>query len=38
MNKKKWIKDYLWSNNEIDFINKYQYLTAKPIVYLINLS
>jgi len=36
---KKWIQLGDWSNNtEIEFVNKLYLLTAKPVVYLINLS
>lgn len=34
----KMIKDGEWSNKDIDMLNKYLFLTAKPIVYLVNLS
>eukprot|EP00658_Telonema_sp_P-2_P019581 TRINITY_DN17729_c0_g1_i1.p2 TRINITY_DN17729_c0_g1~~TRINITY_DN17729_c0_g1_i1.p2 ORF type:complete len:335 (-),score=124.46 TRINITY_DN17729_c0_g1_i1:96-1100(-) len=27
-----------WSNREIDMINQAQYLTAKPVIYLVNMS
>lgn len=32
------IKDYDWTNAEIDGLNRYYFLTAKPIAYLVNLS
>jgi len=32
------IKDNEWSNSEIDGLNGYYFLTAKPIAYLVNLS
>lgn len=35
---KKDIRDSEWTNAEIDFINPLQLLTAKPVVYLCNLS
>jgi obg-like ATPase 1 len=27
-----------WSSNDIDFLNEYQLLTAKPVVYLVNMT
>lgn len=27
-----------WSAKEVDFLNKYQFLTTKPMVYLVNMS
>jgi len=32
------IREYEWSNNDVDVLNKLQLLSAKPIVYLINVS
>ena len=37
-NEGKMVKDAVWSNTEIELLNKWLFLTAKPIVYLINLS
>ncbi|UKJ88729.2 GTP-binding protein [Theileria orientalis] len=34
----KWISQGSWKSNEIPYINEYNFLTAKPIVYLVNLS
>lgn len=35
----KWIaSDKAWSAKEIDTLNDYQFLTAKPVVYLVNMS
>ncbi|SPJ09655.1 GTP-binding protein, putative [Plasmodium sp. DRC-Itaito] len=34
----KWIKDGTWKSNEIEVINEYNFLTAKPVVYLVNMS
>lgn len=35
---KKWIKDLTWNFKDIEVINKLTLLTAKQIVYLVNLS
>jgi obg-like ATPase 1 len=32
------IREYEWTNNDIDALNRLQLLTAKPVVYLINVS
>ncbi|SOV75174.1 GTP-binding protein, putative [Plasmodium sp. gorilla clade G3] len=34
----KWIKDGTWKSNDIEVINEYNFLTAKPVVYLVNMS
>eukprot|EP01053_Blabericola_migrator_P005001 Blabericola_migrator_1__5000@NODE_2599_length_2554_cov_137_698432_g1574_i1_p2_GENE_NODE_2599_length_2554_cov_137_698432_g1574_i1NODE_2599_length_2554_cov_137_698432_g1574_i1_p2_ORF_typecomplete_len407_score93_14YchFGTPase_C/PF06071_13/6e39MMR_HSR1/PF01926_23/1e27MMR_HSR1/PF01926_23/1_7e03FeoB_N/PF02421_18/1_2e07FeoB_N/PF02421_18/8_5e02Roc/PF08477_13/0_2Roc/PF08477_13/2_8e03Dynamin_N/PF00350_23/1_9MnmE_helical/PF12631_7/0_27MnmE_helical/PF12631_7/4e03AAA/PF00004_29/0_34_NODE_2599_length_2554_cov_ len=34
----KWISSRNWSAKEVDVLNDYQFLTAKPVVYLVNLS
>ncbi|CDU17077.1 GTP-binding protein, putative [Plasmodium yoelii] len=34
----KWIKDKAWKSSEIEVINEYNFLTAKPVVYLVNMS
>jgi len=33
-----WIKDHFWTGREIEILNEYLFLTAKPTVYLVNLS
>ena len=38
LNKKIFIKDGDWKANEVEILNQYQLLTAKPIVYLVNIS
>jgi len=38
LEKKKWIKDCTWNNEEIEVLNDHMFLTAKPIIYLVNLS
>jgi obg-like ATPase 1 len=38
LNKKLFIKDADWKSNEVETINQYSLLTAKPIVYLVNIS
>jgi ribosome-binding ATPase YchF (GTP1/OBG family) len=35
---KQMIRNGLWKNEEISLLNTYQFLTAKPIIYLINMS
>ena len=35
---KKWIKDASWTGKEISILNTFNFLTAKPVVYLINIS
>ncbi len=35
---KKDIREYDWNNNDVAFLNTLQLLTAKPIVYLVNVS
>ena len=32
------VKDVEWSNKQIEFLNRILFLTAKPIVYLVNLN
>jgi obg-like ATPase 1 len=32
------VKDIEWSASDIEILNLYQFLTAKPVVYLVNLS
>ena len=27
-----------WSTTDIDFLNKYQLLTSKPVIYVVNLT
>lgn len=34
----KWIKDKVWKNAEVEIINEFNFLTAKPVVYLVNMS
>ena len=38
LEQKKWIKDCEWSNKEILLLNDYLFFTAKPVVYLVNIS
>ena len=33
-----WVKDGEWHGPEIEWLNNHAFLTAKPVVYLINLS
>lgn len=37
-NEGRMVKDMIWSNAEIELLNMFLFLTAKPIIYLINLS
>jgi hypothetical protein len=34
----KCVKDGEWTAKDIDFLNTHSFLTAKPVVYLINIS
>ena len=34
----KWVKDCEFTNKEILYLNEYYFFTAKPVVYLINIS
>jgi len=36
--KKKDIRSYPWKNDDIDVLNEMQFLTAKPVVYLVNIG
>ena len=36
--KKKWIKDASWLGKEVLILNTFNFLTAKPVVYLVNIS
>lgn len=36
--RKLWVKDGDWSNTDIEWLNNHCFLTAKPVVYLVNLS
>ncbi|KAF8820707.1 putative GTP-binding protein [Cardiosporidium cionae] len=38
LNDNKWISQGDWKHAEVDILNEYQFLTAKPVVYLVNLS
>lgn len=35
---KKWVKDGQWTGKEITILNNHYLLTAKPVVYLVNIS
>lgn len=32
----KWIKDGTWTSLEIFYLNKWYFLTSKPVIYLVN--
>lgn len=34
----KWIKDADFTNDEIHYLNEFLFFTAKPVVYLLNIS
>ena len=34
----KFVKDGEWKASEIEILNTHSYLTAKPVVYLVNIS
>lgn len=34
----RWVKDKVWKNAEVEIINEFNFLTAKPVVYLVNMS
>ncbi|KAH0475862.1 MAG: uncharacterized protein KVP18_004635 [Porospora cf. gigantea A] len=36
--KEKWISDNTWKSDEVEVLNDYQFLTAKQVVYLVNMS
>ena len=36
--KKKWVKDHDWNEQEVMILNTHLFLTAKPVIYLINVS
>ena len=38
LNDGKWVKDGEWHAQEIETLNKHNFLTAKPIVYLANIA
>lgn len=38
MDSGKWIRQAEWTPREVDELNKWLFLTAKPVVYLVNLS
>lgn len=35
---KKWVRQLIWDAKEIDILNNHLFLTAKPVIYLVNLS
>jgi obg-like ATPase 1 len=38
LDEKKFVRHHLWAEKDIEHLNKHLFLTAKPIVYLVNLS
>ena len=38
LNDKKWVRTGDWNSKDIDILNKHNFITAKNVVYLINLS
>jgi len=35
---KRWIKDEKWNAKEVEFLNECLFLTAKPVIYLVNIG
>lgn len=38
LKEERWVKDEEWKGKEIEVLNKHFFLTAKPVVYLVNIS
>jgi len=38
LEQKRWVKDCDWDAKDMDWLNKHLFMTAKPVVYLINIS
>lgn len=38
LNDKKWVRQLIWDAKETDILNQHLFLTAKPVIYLVNLS
>ena len=38
LEKNKWIRHGQWSNKQIALLNTHRFITAKSVVYLVNLS
>jgi len=38
LGKGQWVKDGTWSAKDIEILNEHLFLTAKPVIYLVNLS
>ncbi len=38
LNNKRWVKDGNWTGKEIELLTPHYLLTAKPVVYLVNIS
>lgn len=38
LNEKKPIRDGTWNGKEIEVLNKYLFMSAKPVVYLVNIG
>jgi len=38
LNKGVFVKDVEWSGKEVEYLNDRHFLTAKPIVYLVNIG
>jgi len=34
----RWIKDEKWSVKEVEFLNECLFMTAKPVIYLVNIG
>jgi len=38
LGKKQWVKDYDWQEKDVMILNTHLFMTAKPVIYLINVS
>ena len=38
LNDGKWVKDGEWASSDIEVLNAHNFLTAKPVVFLVNIS
>lgn len=38
LGEKKWVKDCKWNSKEVFWLNKHLFMTAKPVIYLANIS
>lgn len=38
LDERKWVKDQVWTSSEAVLLNKLLFYTAKPVIYLVNIS